>query len=175
MATETQRSSEDGPLTGYAPPRKRPPFGSYVLFTSVFNGAFGTALALAARSGRLPERIEAGDVVLIGVASHKLSRVITKDKITSFLRAPFTEYQAPGGPGEVEERARGAGLRRAIGELLICPYCIGLWVSGGMHLSLVYAPRTTRTVASTFTALTIADFLQIAYKAAEEKGLGDAG
>jgi hypothetical protein len=42
-----------------------------------------------------------------------------------------------------------------------------------MHVGLIYAPRLTRTVASTFTALTIADFLQIAYKAAEEKGLGN--
>ena len=172
MTAETQRSSEEGPLAGYAPPPKRPPFGSYALFTAVFNGAFGAALAAAGRSGRLPERVDAGDVVLVGVAGHKLSRVIAKDKITSFLRAPFTEYQAPGGPGEVEERARGTGLRRAVGELLVCPYCLGLWLSGGMHLGLIYAPRLTRTVASTFTALTIADFLQIAYKAAEEHGLG---
>jgi Protein of unknown function (DUF1360) len=173
VSTETQQASDDGPLAGYAAPPKRPPFGSYALFAGVFNGAFGAALAAAGRSGRLPERVEAGDVVLVGVASHKLSRVITKDKITSFLRAPFTEYQAPGGPGEVEERPRGSGARRAVGELLICPYCLGLWLSGGMHVGLIYAPRLTRTVASTFTALTIADFLQIAYKAAEEKGLGN--
>jgi hypothetical protein len=172
MTAETQQNADDGPLAGYAPPRKRPPFGSYALFTGVFNGAFGAALAAAGRSGRLPEQVAAGDVVLVGVASHKLSRVIAKDKITSFLRAPFTEYQAPGAPGEVEERARGEGLRKAIGQLLVCPYCLGLWLSGGMHLGLIYAPRATRTLASTFTALTIADFLQIAYKAAEEKGLG---
>jgi hypothetical protein len=173
VSTETQQASDGGPLAGYAAPRKRPPFGSYALFAGVFNGAFGAALAAAGRSGRLPERVEAGDVVLVGVASHKLSRVITKDKITSFLRAPFTEYQAPGGPGEVEERPRGSGARRALGELLVCPYCLGLWLSGGMHVGLIYAPRLTRTIASTFTALTIADFLQIAYKAAEEKGLGN--
>jgi hypothetical protein len=174
MAVEAERSSEDGPLAGYAAPPRRPPFGSYALFAGVFNAAFAAALAAAERSGRLPERPEAGDVLLIGVASHKLSRMITKDKITSFMRAPFTEYQAPGGLGEVEERSRRSkGLRRAVGELLICPYCLGLWVSAGMHVGVVYAPRPTRTVASTFTALTIADFLQIIYKAAEEKGLGD--
>jgi hypothetical protein len=39
-------------------------------------------------------------------------------------------------------------------------------------VALVYAPRTTRLVASTFTALTISDFLQIGYKAAEDRGLG---
>jgi hypothetical protein len=172
MATDTQHTADDGPLAGYAPPPKRPPFGSYALFTGVFNGAFGAALASAGRRGRLPERIEAGDIVLVGVASHKLSRVIAKDKVTSFLRAPFTEYEAPGAPGEVEERARGRGLRKAVGELLVCPYCLGLWMSGGMHVGLIYAPRLTRALASTFTALTIADFLQIAYKAAEQRGLG---
>lgn len=123
-------------------------------------------------AGSFQARSHPATLVLIGTASHKLSRLITKDKITAFLRAPFTEYQGRGEPAEVEERARGEGVRRAIGELLICPYCIGMWASGGFHLGLVYAPRATRIVASTFTALTISDFLQIGYKAAEDRGLG---
>jgi hypothetical protein len=155
----------------YAPARERPPLTSYGAFTAVFNAGFAAALAAAARSGRLPERIDATDVVLVGTASHKLSRLITKDRIMAFARAPFTEYEGPGAPGEVEERARGRGLRRALGELLVCPYCLGLWTSAGFHVGLVFAPRTTRVVASTFTALTLSDFLQIAYKAAEERGL----
>ena len=126
----------------------------------------------AARRDRLPENIDAGDVALIGVASHKLSRLISKDKVTAFIRAPFTEYEGSGGPGELEESVRGTGLRQGIGELLACPYCLGLWVSAGMHVGLLFAPKTTRVVASTFTALTISDFLQIAYKAAEDRGLG---
>jgi Protein of unknown function (DUF1360) len=172
MSVETGRSAEEGVLGGYASPRERPPFGAYAGFTAAFNAAFAGALAAAARSGKLPERIEAGDVVLVGVATHKLSRLITKDRVMAFARAPFTEYEQPGGPGEVEERARGQGLRRAIGELLVCPYCLGLWTSAGLHGGLLFAPRVTRTVASTLTALALADFLQIAYKAAEERGLG---
>ena len=172
MGVETGRSAEEGLLDGYAPPRERPPFGAYAAFTATFNAAFAGALAVAAREGRLPDRIGAGDVVLVGVATHKLSRLITKDRVMAFARAPFTEYQEPGGPGEVEERARGNGLRRAVGELLVCPYCLGLWTSAGLHAGLLFAPRVTRTVASTFTALALADFLQIAYKAAEDRGLG---
>jgi Protein of unknown function (DUF1360) len=160
------------PLAGYAPPHKRPPLGSYAAMSALFNAAFAAALAAAGRSGHLPDRVEPADVVLIGTASHKLSRLIAKDKIAAFVRAPFTEYQGKGGPKELEERARGEGLRRAVGELLVCPYCLGLWASAGMHLGLIWAPRTTRVVASTFTALTISDFLQIAYKAAEDRGLG---
>ena len=110
--------------------------------------------------------------MLIGTASHKLSRLIAKDKVTTFVRAPFTEYQGRGGPAEVEERAREGVVRGALGELLICPYCLGLWAAGAFHVGLIFAPRVTRMAASTLTALTVSDFLQIAYKAAEEKGLG---
>jgi hypothetical protein len=113
-------------------------------------------------------------VVLIGTASHKLSRLVATDKVTSFLRAPFTESQGRGGPAEVEERARGEGVRRALGELLICPYCLGLWASGAFSAGLLFAPRVTRVTASTLTALTVSDFLQIAYRVAEDRGLGTA-
>jgi hypothetical protein len=130
-------------------------------------------LAAARRRGhRLPERIDGRDLVLAGLATHKLSRLIAKDRITAFARAPFTEFEQPGGPAEVEERPRGEGLRRTAGELLACPYCLGMWISGGFHLGLVTAPRATRFAASVLTGLTISDFLQIAYKAAEERGLG---
>ena len=173
MAVEAGAET-DGPFAGYAEPRKRPPFAHYALLSTVFNSGLAVAVVAAKRSGReLPVTIGAGDLALIGVASHKLSRTIAKDKVTAFLRAPFTEFQDKGGPGEVEERARGTGLRRTIGELLTCPFCLGLWTAGAFHVGLLWAPRETRYVASTFTALTISDFLQIAYKAAEQKGLGD--
>lgn len=159
-------------FAGYAEPEERPPFRTYAALAATFNAAFAGALVAARRSGRLPDRVSAQDVVLIGTASHKLSRLIAKDKVTSFARAPFTEYQGRGGPAEVEEQARGEGVRRAVGELLTCPYCLGLWASGGFHAGLMFAPRVTRIAASALTALTLSDFLQIAYKAAEDRGLG---
>jgi hypothetical protein len=139
----------------------------------IFNALLAGVLLLARRRGReLPERIGAGDLVTVGVASHKLSRLIAKDKVTSPLRAPFTELEESGGPSEFEERARGSGARKAIGEMLICPYCLGLWVVSAFSLGLVLAPRLTRLLTAMFSALTISDFLQIAYKAAEDRGLG---
>jgi hypothetical protein len=130
------------------------------------------AVAAAKRSGRdLPEHVEAGDVVLIGTASYQLSRLISKKKVTSFVRAPFTELEGKGRPAELEERPRGSGLRRAMGELLVCPYCLGLWASGGFHAGLLFAPRTTRFSASVLTAMSISDFLKLAYRAAEQRGL----
>jgi hypothetical protein len=157
---------------GYAPPDERPPFAAYATFAAVFHTAMAGAVAAAKRSGRdLPERVEAGDIVLIGTASYQLSRLVSKKKITAFVRAPFTELEGKGGPAELEEKPRGSGLRRAVGELLICPYCLGLWASGGFHAGLLFAPRTTRFTTSVLTAMAISDVLQVAYRAAEDRGL----
>jgi uncharacterized protein DUF1360 len=160
-------------LDGYASGAEKPPLLSYATFMAIFAALFGGGVAAAKRSGRdLPERIGPGDLALIGTASHKASRLLAKDKVTSPLRAPFTELEGKGGPAEVEEGSRGQGVRKAIGELLICPYCLGLWVVALFAFGLVFAPRLTRFVASVLAALTISDFLQIAYKAAEDRGLG---
>jgi hypothetical protein len=160
------------PYAGYAPPRERPPFAAYATFATVFHAAMAGAVAAAKRSGRdLPEHVGARDVALIGTASFKLSRLISKKKVTAFVRAPFTELEGKGGPAELEEHPRGSGARRAIGELLVCPYCLGLWASGAFHAGLLFAPRATRFSASVLTAMTISDFLQVAYRAAEGRGL----
>jgi hypothetical protein len=128
--------------------------------------AFGRWIRRSDR--QLPERVTAGDLALMTVATHKLSRLITKERVTSTLRAPFTDYQREGGPGEVEERPRGHGLRRAIGELLVCPYCISLWIAAAFAAGLTLAPRATRWTAAVFTAVFGSDVLQIAYKRMEE-------
>ncbi|HEX2164963.1 MAG TPA: DUF1360 domain-containing protein [Thermoanaerobaculia bacterium] len=161
------------PFEGYAPPAERPPLLSYAATMGTFNALFAAALLVAKRSGReLPERVDPADVVMVGAAAHKLSRLLTKEKVTAPLRAPFTELEGKGGPAELEERSRGEGARRVIGELLTCPFCLSLWIVAGFSLGLLFAPRLTRFLAAAFTALGIADFLQLAYKAAEDKALG---
>ncbi|HVY96027.1 MAG TPA: DUF1360 domain-containing protein [Solirubrobacterales bacterium] len=160
-------------MDGYAPPEERPPLGAYAAAMGLFNALVAGLLLLARRRGReLPERVGASDLATIGVASHKLSRLIAKDKVTAPLRAPFTRFEETGGPSEFEEAPRGSGARHAVGEMLVCPYCLGLWVASAFSLGLLFAPRLTRFLAAILSALTISDFLQIAYKAAEEKGLG---
>ena len=155
---------------GYAPPEERPPLAAYATFATVFHAAMAAAVAAAKRSGRdLPQRVEATDIVLIGTASYKLSRLIAKKKVTAFVRAPFTELEGKGGPAELEEKPRGSGARRALGELLVCPYFLGLWASGGFHAGLLFAPRATRFSASVLTALMVSDFLQISYRVASTR------
>jgi hypothetical protein len=146
-----------------------PPLGSHLLLLLIYNLAAGVFLLRRARSRGLPERIEAGDLLLAGVATHRLSRLITKEKVTAPLRAPFTEFQAKGGPAEVEERPRGRGLRRAVGELLVCPFCMAQWVATALLAGLLAAPRATRLVCSIFSVVAIGDFLHLAYRFIEDR------
>lgn len=156
-------------LSGYSPHEHRP-LRSYAAMTGAFASAFIGSLALAERSGRpIPETISTRDIVLAGLGTHKLARLIAKDRVTSFVRAPFVRYQEPSGQGEVSEEARGTGIRRSMGELLNCPYCLGQWVAAAFAVGFVAAPRPTRLVASLYAAETVADFLQLAYVAAEER------
>jgi hypothetical protein len=136
------------------------PLGGYAALMGAFGALTTAGLAAAGRADRLPERFGAGDLALCAAATYKLSRLIARDRVTAALRAPFTRFQEDAGHGEVEEAARGRGLRRAIGELLVCPNCVGLWVAAGFTAGLVAAPRTTRTVAAGLTIHAAGDALQ---------------
>ena len=105
------------------------------------------------------------DIVMLGVATHKIGRIITKDWVTSPLRAPFVEYTESAGSGEVKERSRGHGLQRATGDLLTCPWCIAPWVAGTLYSLFLMNPRAARIVAAGFTSVAVSDFLQHAHMA----------
>lgn len=146
------------------------PFGGYLTLMSLFGLALAGSLGAAVASGRpLPERVDPVDVVLLGVATHKLSRLLGKAKVTAPLRAPFTEFQRASGHGEVEERAVGRGLRRSVGELVLCPVCLDQWVAGAFTVGFVAAPRPTRLLAAMWTGQAIADGAQLAYVAAKQR------
>jgi len=150
------------------------PLGSYASLMGLYAVGVGGLSALVRRSGRqLPDRLSASDLVLVSVATHKLSRLLAKDPVTSPLRAPFTRFKGTTGPAELEEETRGTGPQKAAGELLTCPFCVGQWVATGFVFGLVLSPRATRLVASVFSTLTAADFLQFAYAAVEQGVSGD--
>ena len=138
------------------------PLAGYAILLTAYSGIFGSLL------GRLTSRTDtplprAGDVAMFGIATHKIGRIITKDWVTSPLRAPFVEYVESAGGGEVKERSRGAGLGRAVGDLLTCPWCIAPWVAGTLYSLFLINPRAARVIAAGFTSVAVSDFLQHAY------------
>src|SRR3954453_1193915 len=121
------------------------PLGSYGVVDGVYATAV-VALGLAARRRRIPD-LSVKDVALIGVATHRLSRTIAKDPVTSPIRMPFTSYDGVSAPSELHEEVVAHGAGHAIGELLTCPFWLAQWVATGFVAGTIFAPRATRLVA----------------------------
>lgn len=86
-------------LGGYG--AKEMPLPQYATLVGIFAASLGAFFAGATiRRTLLPERLGFGDVVLIGVATHKLSRLISKDRVTSPFRAPFARFEKSAGPAK---------------------------------------------------------------------------
>jgi hypothetical protein len=152
-----ERADDERPLRGYA------------LVMGAYAAAAAGVAALAGVTGRrLPERPAAADVALLGVATYKVSRLLTKDAVTSPLRAPVTRFDGPAGESEINESPRGTGLRHSLGELVTCPFCTAVWVAGGFASALIFAPRATRYVMGVASAVAAADFLHLGYDAAKK-------
>ena len=136
--------------------------GFYVASVAVLTG-------MAIEKDRLPRRFSLLDLALLGIATHKLSRIVAKDRITGILRAPFVNYICGAGAGEVEEEPRGRGIQRGIGHLVSCPYCMAPWCATTLAFGLIFAPRVTRFFAGILASVATSDFLHRAYVAAKEK------
>ncbi|AFZ69689.1 DUF1360 domain-containing protein [Deinococcus peraridilitoris] len=166
------QSNQGNVFAGYSPDKSKP-LGPYAGLVGIYGAAFAGLMATSLNSrGGLPHEVSTRDLLLLGVATHKLTRLITKDWVTSPFRAPFTRYDGNGGAGEVNEEPRGEGWQKAMGQLVTCPWCTGPWVAGALAFGLVLAPRPTRLIASIFVAVTMSDFLHHAYDATKKAAKG---
>ena len=78
------------------------PLGSYVATMGTYAASVAALVGAGALAGRrLPERISPYDLTVLGVATHKLSRLVAKETVTAPLRAPFTEFAGPQGQAEL--------------------------------------------------------------------------
>jgi hypothetical protein len=141
------------------------PLGGYLAVLGVYTGGVGALAALGRLLGRrIPDRFGPLDLVVMSIATHRLSRTLAKDPIISPLRAPFTKYRGTGGAAELAEEVRTHNeLQHSVGELINCPLCLAQWVATALSAGMVFAPRQTRIVMATLTAVAGADFLQYAY------------
>ena len=167
-AERALRVAEDA-VRDYAPGEDRP-LRDHAALVGVYGAAVAGLSFVVHRRGRgLPERIPPGDLALLSVATHKLSRLLTKDTVTAPFRAPFTRFLGAGAAGEVNEEPRDDPPgRHAVGELVTCPFCMAQWVGTGFLFGYVLAPRATRMAASLFTMVAASDVLQYAYTALGE-------
>jgi hypothetical protein len=144
----------------------RRPYAAYAGITGTFVGGLAIAGALAHLLDRDPREHDALDLVVLGAATFKAARTITRDDVTSFLREPFIEGEA----GQGDEHAVETGdLRQALGELVTCSRCIGTWVAGGLATTQILAPRFGRVLTWTLAAAGLNDWLQAGFAALTTK------
>ncbi len=75
-------------------------------------------------------------LIMLALASFRLTRLFVFDKITEFIRRPFhQEVEETDKNGNVETYIvmKGTGLRIWIGELLSCYWCTGVWCSAFLY------------------------------------------
>lgn len=141
------------------------PLGAYAAMMSLYGGLAGAAVVALRGKRDNVRRPGAIDFVLLGLATQHVTRLVSKDAITSPLRAPFTEFEGAAGEGEVNERVVGTGLRHAVGELLGCPFCLGQWAATGLVAGSVAAPTLGTAAVTVLAAAQLSDYLQLAYAA----------
>jgi len=135
----------------------------YATLLGFYLASVAVLAGIAAEQKHLRRKFSALDLALLGIATHKVSRIVAKDRITGILRAPFVSYIRSSGAGEVEEEPRGSGFQRGIGHLISCPYCMAPWCATALGFGLVFAPRVTRFFAGILVSVTASDFLHRAY------------
>lgn len=134
----------------------------------------GVALLASRRQDGLPTAPTELAVYALGTAG--LARVLSHEKVTSWLRAPVMEE-----PAEGERHPRGTGMRYTLGELMGCTRCLGSWSALGLLGLRAAAPVPARLAATVLGLSAVNDVAQavisgsIARASAEEARAAQAG
>ena len=142
------------------------PHGAYATIMGTFAAGLAGAGLLSRLLGQEPRENTALDLVVLGAATFKAARTISRDEVASFIREPFVEGEAHEGG---EEPVETGDLRQAIGELVTCSRCIGTWVAGGLTATQLISPRFGRLLTWSLAAAGANDFLQASFAALTNK------
>jgi len=98
------------------------------------------------------------DLALISLASFRLIRLFVYDKIMAFFREQF--YDAKKTRSQIELIKPEGGPKRTVLELLICPWCFGVWAAAFVTFFYFLTPFSLFPIL--FLAISgIASFIQI--------------
>jgi hypothetical protein len=144
----------------------QPPYRAYAGIMGTFVGGLALAGGFARLFDRDPRSDGPLDLVVLGAATFKAARTITRDEVTSFIREPFVEGEAHEGG---EDPLETGDLRQAVGELVTCSRCVGTWVAAGLASTQILAPRFGRILTWSLAAAGLNDFLQAGFSALTNK------
>ena len=128
---------------------------------AALNALFAVLLAGAVLAGRERTResdpLTTRDLALTSAATFALAKVISRERIGTWVREPFVEDEDGGKP-------RGRRMRHAIGELLTCTRCVGAWSALGLVGLRLTSPATGRVVNDVLAVSALNDWLQATFR-----------
>ena len=146
-----------GPAMSSVSPR--PPHRAYAGLIGMF--LIGIA-GLGVLSRRHEEvRYAPTDFLVLALATFKASRTLARDDVTRFMREPFIE----GAPtvAEHEHPVPSGGVRQALGELVTCSRCLGMWAGAGLVAVDLAAPAFGRPLRWSLAVAGANDWLQAGF------------
>ncbi len=131
-----------------------------LFFATVFVASFAVIVTL---NGRIPTTIDTFDLVLVSLATFRLTRLFVYDKIMEWFRDFFFHVEVQkldNGEEMVIRHKLAGGPLRTVSDLLTCPWCFGVWSSATILFFYFLTPLSWYPILMLAVA-GIGSFLQI--------------
>lgn len=137
---------------------------TYLGLIGTFTGLLA-AVAWSQRHKQAAFALAPADMALLGLATYRAGRLAAYDRVTEPLRAPVTETVPDEYDAGENVVAEGAGMQKALGELVSCPTCVGTWAAAGLLYGMQIAPVPTRALAGILAVSGLAEILDAGVEA----------
>lgn len=131
---------------------------TYISLIGIFTSLFG-AVVLGKRRELERFTVTPTDLALLSLATYRAGRLAAYDRVSEPLRALLTETVPDEYDAGENVVAEGAGVQKALGELVSCPTCVGTWAAAGMLYGLQVAPGPTRLFTGILAVSGMAEIL----------------
>jgi hypothetical protein len=84
-------------------------------------------------------------LLILGLAAYRAANILSNESITKPLRAPFVDESQE--DGKIIEKPKRSGFIGAIGTLIYCPSCTGVWLAAALVYFYVFYPGPTFVIA----------------------------
>lgn len=105
------------------------------------------------------------ELLIISLATFRLTRLIVFDKITEFIRAPFFEEETDinaDGEEEVYYVPKKGIFTNFIGELLSCYWCTGVWTALAVCIFYFTSPQLATPILIVLAVAGLAAIIETA-------------
>ena len=120
---------------------------TYMTLVGLFLGILGIFVSRE-RDRKRTFELGPRDLALLGLATYRGARMVAYDRVAEPFRDPVTETVPDEFDAGENVVAEGTGVRKAIGELVSCPTCVGTWLAAALVYGMHLAPGPTRLFAA---------------------------